>query len=151
DWLTNYIKAKRGIVFFDTCESGALIAGYLRSRATAPASEASVGRLHEATGRIVLTAAAIGQAALGGRISQTGGRHGVFTWALLDALRNGDSNGDGVISLSELVRHVQSLVPQVAGKFIGAGAGVAAGGPSAGQTARLGSRGEDFTFAQKLP
>lgn len=49
-WLANRIKARKAVVLLDTCESGALVAGHLRARA-ASASEAAVGRLHEATGR----------------------------------------------------------------------------------------------------
>jgi hypothetical protein len=58
DWIANRIKAKKALILFDTCESGALTSGYLRSRVDRSASEAGVGRLHEATGRPVLTAAA---------------------------------------------------------------------------------------------
>jgi WD40 repeat protein len=114
DWLANRIKAKRALILLDTCESGALIAGHTSSRVDAPASEAAVGRLHEATGRPVLTAAAKGQSAWepGGRAS--GENHSVFTWALLDALRKADTNGNGLIELSELVGHVQSVVPRIA-------------------------------------
>jgi hypothetical protein len=56
-----------------------------------------VGRLHEATGRSIWTAAAVGQDAGEGYRG-----HGIFTWALLDALRNGDASGNGKIELSEL-------------------------------------------------
>jgi|RhiMethySRZTD1v2_1073278.scaffolds.fasta_scaffold1122802_2 uncharacterized caspase-like protein len=72
DWFANRIKAKRAVILLDTCESGALVAGHLRSRADAPASEAAIGRLHEATGRPVLTAAALGQEAWEGVIALTG-------------------------------------------------------------------------------
>jgi uncharacterized caspase-like protein len=147
DWLANRIKAKRAIILLDTCESGALIARYARSRTDAPASEAAVGRLHEATGRPVLTAAAAGQFAHEGLIGENGERHGVFTWAVLDALRNGDANGNGLIELSELVRHVQSVVPKVASGLVRA----ATSEPVLGnQTARFGSRGEDFALARRL-
>ena len=71
-----------------------------------------MGRQHVATGRPVLTAAAAGQFVHEGVIAGTGERRGVFTWALLDALKNGDTNGDGYIQLSELVTHVQNMVPQ---------------------------------------
>ena len=47
--------------------------------------------------------------------------HGVFTWALLDALKNGDRNGNGTIELSELVAHVQNQVPRIAAKLNGIG------------------------------
>ena len=89
DWIANRIKAKKAIILLDTCESGALTQGYSRSRVDRPASEAAIGRLHEATGRPVLTAAAEGQEAL--EITKLG--HGVFTSALIDALHHGDSNG----------------------------------------------------------
>ena len=74
----NRIEARKAVILLDTCESGALVSGYARSRSDAPASEAALGRLHEATGRPVLTAAAEGNPAFEGYEG-----HGVFTWALL--------------------------------------------------------------------
>jgi WD40 repeat protein len=152
DWLANRIKAKRAIVLLDTCESGALVAGFSRARTDVPASEAAVGRLHEATGRPVLTAAAQGKPALEGYQ-----KHGVFTWALLDALRKGDSNGNGLIELSELVAHVQTAVPAISRQLDGTGRGMIAvdgttetGPEGYQQTARFGSRGEDFPLVGKL-
>lgn len=103
-----------------------------------------VGRLHEATGRPVLTAAATGQFAHEGVIGATGERHGVFTWALLDALHRAeaDTNGNGVIELSELVAHVQNVVPKLAAEVR----------PVSGiQAARIGWSGEDFAIARRLP
>jgi hypothetical protein len=35
---------------------------------------------------------------------------GVCIWALIDALFHGDTNGDGLIELSELAAHVQNTV-----------------------------------------
>jgi hypothetical protein len=95
-WRSSRLSTRSAL---DTCESGALIAGYARSRIDAPASEAVVGRLHEATGRPVLAAAAVGQSAHEGEIGTSGERHGFFTWAVLDALRNGDSNGRRIRAL----------------------------------------------------
>ena len=148
DWIANRIRARRAVVLLDTCESGALTNGYLHSRTDGPASEAAVGRLHEATGRPVLTAAAAGKPAFEGYEG-----HGVFTWALIDALRNGDRNGNGEIEVSELVAHVQDQVPRIAAKLNGSGrAAVAARGSTEDrQTARFGSRGDDFTLARRLP
>jgi len=147
DWLANRIKAKKAIILLDTCESGALVAGYSRSRTDAPASEAALGRLHEATGRPVLTAAAEGSPAFEGYQG-----HGVFTWSLLDALRNGDRNGNGTIELSELVAHVQDLVPKISAKLNGRGLVAVAVRGSTGeqQSARFGSKGEDFVLARRL-
>jgi WD40 repeat protein len=152
DWFANRIKAKRGAILLDTCESGALIAGHLKSRTEVTASEAGVGRLHEATGRPVLTAAAQGQFAYEGLIVRPGVRHGFFTWALLDALRNGDTNHNGMIELSELIAHVQTLVPKLARELGGSGrtAIAVAGSTPFDQTPRLGSRGEDFSIVHRL-
>jgi WD40 repeat protein len=147
DWLANRIRAKRAIVFLDTCESGSLVSGHSRF-----GSEAAVGRLHESTGRPILTAAAAGQFAHEGIIAGLGDRHGVFTWALLDSLRNGDTNGDGLIELSEVVTHVQIIVPRIAAQLGGVGrAEVALPEPVFGkQTPRFGSRGEDFPLVRRL-
>src|SRR5215467_7243671 len=147
DWVASRIKAKKTVLLLDTCESGALVGGYTRSRIDVPASEAAIGRLHEATGRPVLTAAAEGKPAFEGYEG-----HGVFTWALLDALKNGDRNGDGLIELSELVAHVQDQVPKIAATLNGRGrAAVAARGSTDDrQSARFGSRGEDFPLVRRL-
>jgi WD40 repeat protein len=148
DWIANRIKAKKALILLDTCESGALTNGYAHSRVDAPASEAGVGRLHEATGRPVLTAAAAGQFAHEGVIARTGQRRGIFTWAVLDALKNGDTNGDGYIQLSELVAHVQSVVPGLAH---GLARVVTQSEPVFGvQTPRFGSTGEDFAVVRRL-
>ncbi len=156
DWLANRIKAKKAVILLDTCESGALIAGHARARTEVAASDAAVGRLHEATGRPVLTAAASGKPAWEGYKG-----HGVFTWALIDALRNGDANGNGTIELSELVAHVQDRVPKISAELQGVGRAAiaiadigvatrAAGAGSTTQSARFGSRGEDFVLARRL-
>jgi hypothetical protein len=181
DWFANRIKARRGLILLDTCESGALVA----SRASGVDlgnSEAAMGRLNEATGRPVLTAASADQAALEGYKG-----HGVFTYALLDALVNGDTNNDGRIELSELAAHIQTLAPQLSGRLspgrgsqaappppraIAAqlrGAAIVASlvdrglirdlgnrglGRDAGgyrQKPKLGSRGEDFPLVNRLP
>ena len=147
DWIVNRLKARKVLILLDTCELGALVSGSGRSRTDVPASEAAIGRLHEATGRPVLTAAAEGKPAFEGYEG-----HGVFTWALLDALRNGDRNANGTIELSELVAHVQDEVPKISAKLNGRGrAAVAARGSTDDrQSARFGSRGEDFVVANQL-
>ena len=70
----------------------------------------------------------------------------------LDVLKNGDRNSNGRIELSELVAHVQDGVPQVSARLNGRGhAAVAArGSTSDRQSARFGSRGEDFTLGPTL-
>jgi hypothetical protein len=134
-------------MLLDACESGALIAGHTRSRIKAAITEAGIGRLHEATGRPVLTAAAADQEAAEGEIGATGERHGYFTWAVLDALKHGDSNGNGLIELSELVAHVQDVVPKIAASKGLRGLTTISAGK---QSARFGSRGEDYALVQRL-
>jgi len=148
EWIANRIKARKVLILLDTCESGALVGGHTASRLNAPATEAAIGRLHEATGRPILTAAASGRAAFEGYK-----QHGVFTYALLDAFKNADQNGNGTIELSELVAHVQAQVARI---------GVELNAPTRGfvamsaktlsrQSARFGSRGEDFPVVRRLP
>ena len=108
DWIANRIKAKKALILLDTCESGALTGGYTKSRTEGPVSEAAVGRLHEATGRPVLTAASGGKSAYEGYKG-----HGVFTYALMEALHKGDTNNNGKIEVSELAAHVEKRVPEL--------------------------------------
>src|SRR5262249_9442979 len=116
DWIVNYIKAKRAIILLDTCESGALVSRYTLSGTDTQTTQSAIGRVHEATGRVVMTAAASGRPAFEGYRG-----HGIFTWAMLDALRNGDTNGNGVIELSEFVAHVQGQVPKISFALNGKG------------------------------
>jgi hypothetical protein len=93
------------------------------------------------TGRPVLAAAAAGQSAYEGLIAASGERQGVFTWAVLDALRKGDRNGNGTIELSDLVAHVQSAVPAAAANVRGRGQAVISV-PDQKQSTRFGPNGE---------
>lgn len=148
DWIANKIHARRALILLDTCESGALTNGYAHSRTDGPASDAALGRLHEATGRPVLAAAAAGKPAFEGYRG-----HGVFTWALLDALYHGDTNADGNIALSELVAHVQDTVPRISAELAGTGrAAVVMRGGTADdrQSAHFGAVGADFTLVHRL-
>jgi WD40 repeat protein len=148
DWVANRIKARKAIILLDTCESGALVSGYAQSRTDAPASQAAIGRLHEATGRPVLTAAATGKPAFEGFQG-----HGVFTFAAMEALHKGDSSGNGTIEVSELVAHVQARVPEISASLNGRGLTVVAvrGARKDKQSAHFGSTGEDFALVRRLP
>src|SRR6202035_2478466 len=90
------------------------------------------------------------------------------TYALLDALVNGEADKDGQIRLSQLVAHVQKLAPKLSREMRGgrgavvtqkqaSRAAVALGdAPIATRYAdyrqkpRLGSRGEDFPLVNRL-
>ncbi len=113
-WLSS-IKAKKNVVIFDTCESGSLtvsgeVAALGQSRGGFELSGA-LNRLVQATGRTTLTAALDDQPAREGY-----GNHGVFTFAILDALARGDRNSNGTIEVTELIDHVDNLVPELTEK-----------------------------------
>lgn len=95
----------------------------------------------------MLTAAATGQFAH----EKEGEAQGVFTRALLDALKNADT-GDvsGKIELSELVAHVQRELPKIAARYGGTGRAQTVTPRRVGQAARFGSRGEDFSLVGRL-
>jgi WD40 repeat protein len=150
EWLGSRIKAKRAVILLDTCESGALTSGYIKSRTDGPVSEASVGRLHEATGRPVITAASPGKSAY-----ENYKGHGVFTYALIEALHMGDTNNNSKIEVGELATHVARRVPELFAELKQSGwvvKGLAArGGGGDAQSAHFGSTGEDFSLVGKLP
>jgi hypothetical protein len=130
-WLAE-IPAKKSILTFDTCESGTLT-GVQQVASLRGGFEqlAAVGRLIQATGRTTLD----DQPALEGYRG-----HGVFTFAMLDALARGDRNGDGLISLTELIEHVDGLVPEITYKNWGKR-----------QIPRSLFQGTNFALAKQLP
>ena len=95
-------------MIFDTCESGTLTGFQPASARGGFQQLTAVGRLIQATGRTTLTAALEDQPALEGYRG-----HGVFTFAILDALARGGRTGDGLISVTELIEHVDGLVPEI--------------------------------------
>ena len=74
--------------------------------------KAAVSRLIRATGRSTLSAALDNQPALEGYRG-----HGVFTFAMLDALARWGRNGDGLLQVTELIQHVDDLVPEITFKM----------------------------------
>jgi hypothetical protein len=101
----------------------------------------------------VLTAAASGKPAFEGYKG-----HGVFTYALMEALHKGDTNNNAMIELSELVAHTEKRVPELVaeldksgGVVKGVAVTVARGVGGARQSAHFGSTGEDFELATRLP
>lgn len=151
EWLASRIKAKRAVILLDSCESGALTGGYAKSRTEGPVSEAAVGRLHEALGRPVITAASPGKSAYEGYKG-----HGVFTYALMEALHKGDTNNNGMIEVTELAEHVERRVPELFAElkqngWVVKGLAASRGNGGEAQTAHFGSAGEDFSLITRLP
>ena len=111
-WLS-MIPAKKSMVILDTCESGSLAGEQQLAFNTRGGLEqlAAVGRLIQATGRTTLTAAMDDQPANEGYRG-----HGVFTFAILDALARADRNNNGLVEVTELLAHVDGLVPEITDK-----------------------------------
>jgi WD40 repeat protein len=164
--IVNKIRAKRGLILLDTCESGASVTGSNTRNDT----EAALGKLNEATGRTVITASNASQSALEGYEG-----HGVFTFAILEALVKGDTNGNGTIEVSEIEDWVQKRAPELSARLEGKSGGkrgltlgyassgyakraaittsadqIAAEDEGSAQKPRTGSRAEDFSLVSTL-
>jgi hypothetical protein len=96
------IKAEKSIWIFDTCQSGS--AGRLFMR-DATADAAAYARLRQATGRAIFMAASGLQAALEGYRN-----HGLFTYALLEAIGKADKDK---VQLHYLADYVRDRVPEL--------------------------------------
>jgi WD40 repeat protein/uncharacterized caspase-like protein len=140
------IPARKAVLMFDTCEAGTLTvrtAGRPERTAALPTAstrggleqKAALARLIQATGRATLTASSATQEAFEGH-----GGHGVFTFALLDSLARGDTNNNGLVELTELINHVDGLVPAITEKRWGAR-----------QFPQMDAYGANFALARQVP
>lgn len=93
------IPAKKTLVLLDTCSS----ASYSEGRALS--DKASIDKFARITGRATLAAAT--QTALEGV-----GNHGVFTYALLEALSK-VADADGLVGVTQLADYVVDLIPRI--------------------------------------
>lgn len=139
-WQTWFAKvpARKSILIYDTCESGTLtapgehqVAALMRSGLE---QQAAIGRLNQATGRTVLTAATSDRPALEGYRG-----HGVFTYALLDGLAKADRDGNGLIEVTELAGYVDATVPEITEQTFGLR-----------QLPQMSLQGSDFALARKV-
>jgi WD40 repeat protein/uncharacterized caspase-like protein len=104
-WVSR-IKAQKSVLLFDACESGSLIGDKIAMRGIE--EKAAVDRMTRAMGRTVLTATTDNKPAVEGYRG-----HGVFTYTLLAGLDEADSNGDGVIDVTELAQYVDRRLPDL--------------------------------------
>lgn len=106
EWLAT-IAARKSVLLYDTCESGTLTAEGTLTVATRGLEEvAALERMTRAMGRTVLSASTDTTPALEGYQG-----HGIFTYALLTALGQGDADADGAIAVTELASVVDREVP----------------------------------------
>lgn len=130
------LPARKSMLLYDTCESGTLTAPGVQQIAMRSGLEqqAAVGRLIQATGRTVLTASTSDKPALEGYKG-----HGVFTFALLDALANADRNANALIEVTELAAFVDQKVPLITEKAFGLR-----------QVPQMSIQGSDFPIAKRI-
>ena len=107
-WLAQ-IRAKKSLLLFDTCESGSLTGDKAGTRGLE--GVAAIERLTRAMGRSVLSASTDSAPALEGYMG-----HGVFTYALLDAMGRADTDKDGLIEVTQLASFIDAEVPEISQK-----------------------------------
>lgn len=110
DWLSS-IPARKSVMLYDTCESGTLT----MDPATRGMEElAAIERLSRAMGRTIMTASTDTEPALEGYKG-----HGLFTYALLEAMEMGDANDDGALGITELISYVDTRLPIISDEAFG--------------------------------
>ena len=100
------MSARKSILLYDTCESGSLTGDRVQQRGIERV--AALEKMTRAMGRTVLSASTEDAPALEGYKG-----HGVFTYVLLDGLGVADTNGNGVIEVTELAAHIDQKVPEL--------------------------------------
>jgi hypothetical protein len=107
-WLAS-VPARKSVILIDTCESGSFSQSLAVMRGMV--EKTAIDRLSKATGRATIVAATDTQPAMEGYEG-----HGVFTYVLLEALRQADNNfgnRDGITGLFELASYVHARVPEI--------------------------------------
>jgi hypothetical protein len=104
-WVSR-IKAQKSVLLFDACQSGSLIGERIAMRGIE--EKAAIDRMTRAMGRTILTATTDDKPAFEGYRG-----HGVFTYTLLAGLEEADSDGNGVIDVTELAQYVDRRLPDL--------------------------------------
>ncbi len=113
--ILSRFSAERVVVLQDTCFSGSTGIGSrtIQTQAfRASISEAYLNRLAHAKGRVILAASEANEVS----IERDDLGHGVFTYYLLEALRHGDVDRDGLVTTNEVFRYLSEKVPEATGQ-----------------------------------
>jgi WD40 repeat protein len=107
------IKAQKQLVLMDACHSGgALKSMNVRSAAS---DEKAIVQLARSSGVVVLASSGTKQFAT--EFEEL--KHGVFTYALLEALDGKADNGDGRVTVNEIKLYMEDRVPELTRQFDG--------------------------------
>jgi WD40 repeat protein len=108
--LLKQITTNKTVLILDTCDAGSFLpTGFNPQRESRGEPEkAAIERLGLMSGRAVLAASNSKEMALEGVQN-----HGVFTYVLLQGLKDASSNDDGDILISRLAEFVQARVPKL--------------------------------------
>ena len=106
------IKAEKQLFLLDACQSGGAVE-FLASRGAE--EEKAIAQLAHSTGTYFITAS--GSQQLAGEFEQLG--HGVFTYAVLEALKGNASKNDKKVTVKELTYYVEEQVPVLSAKYKG--------------------------------
>lgn len=112
DFLTQ-IKSRKQIVLTDACHSGGIIKG-MKVRAAAT-DERAIVQLARSSG--VVWIASSGSKQFATEFDQL--KHGVFTYALLEALDGKADNGDHKVTVNELKIFMEERVPELTKQYGG--------------------------------
>jgi uncharacterized caspase-like protein len=113
DYLTQ-IKSRKQIVLTDACHSGGIIKTGIKVRAAAN-DERAIVQLARSSG--VVWIASSGSKQFATEFDQL--KHGVFTYALLEALDGKADNGDRKVTVNELKIFMEERVPELTKQFGG--------------------------------
>ncbi len=106
------VQARKSVLLYDTCESGSLTGDRIAERGLGRLT--AMDKLTRAMGRTVLSAATDDAPALEGYRG-----HGVFTYALLEAMHEADGNNNERIEVTELAAHIDDRVPAISHSAFG--------------------------------
>ena len=102
------IDSERIVLIQDTCYSGASGGRTIQTASIrASISDAYLNRITKGKGRVIISASSANEVSM----EKDSLGHGVFTYYMLESLKQGDIDGDGFITTGEIYRYVSDKVP----------------------------------------
>jgi len=111
--IASGIPAQKQLYILDACQSAGALTSVVATRGAA--EEKAIAQLARSTGTHWLTASGSEQFAT--EFDELG--HGVFTYALLEAISGKADSGDKRVTVNELKAYIESRVPEISEKYKG--------------------------------